>query len=657
VNDLKKMIDIIADATLCDQWKIWVMNDMEERKRFPPFIRAFYNLTCQNDDDPSIFNPTLNAALNEACSYMSSKKHRDLELGRKNNLTINQMMESGVPKDSSSHKQKWMINEAKKECDKYTEATTIHEIVNTTDNFNTDVSWSVLSLFYHPSICKVPETTEGETFSFWPTCAPKVNNRSVEYGELYNEEPPGFVQSFVDNSKLSWESQSVKVLPYCVTVNTEASEVKLGPVIGTTNMSTQQASDEQASVDESDMFAGDLRATQIMFKDVEKIYQALTGLSLESQEVFARSHEIVDHEKAFLGLKKCLQILMNTTEFNGLKTAQDWCNLYVKLWHDGVGGVELGDFPFHPGSLTDLVHKTRMLFLSKHSLRFAFLEGQKRSTAATYALTGFVPKVKFDFHGDHDPASCIIGGYNNFFNKPNNYNDEPDLIESDDKCLRTFENGARTVNVNVYQFKTNEGILDVEVIRCCREYSKLLVQEGNREQIRTWKNIVENLTMENSIKNALSGRNNTDSWNVSEKINPFVQSFRILFFQLMFKNENTSVCLKEDCREVGPLMKLLEKDSKKTEFSEVCLFNAKKKLKTKIYGSYLDFRNVPAPKMVHSLCTIFGCIGIGNEKGIALINNISSLQGKRTSFFGYKKGFTFFKTEPDYVVKVRNQIH
>jgi hypothetical protein len=157
--------------------------------------------------------------------------------------------------------------------------------------------------------------------------------------------------------------------------------------------------------------------------------------------------------------------------------------------------------------------------------------------------------------------------------------------------------------------------------------------------------------------NALAGGTNKDSWIQSGLINEFVYSFRIMFFKLMKENEGKSICLKDDCRDT----KLLEKISTNSEFTDACLFNSsgivktngKRDFKSKIYGSYIDFRHTPSPKMVHSVCTIFGCIGLGNVNGLKLIDNVSKLQGQRTSAVVLKEGFTFFQPEEDYVAKVR----
>jgi hypothetical protein len=627
---------------------------MAKNKRFPPFLRAFYNLTCQNDDSEDTVNEDLKKHLRDACDRVRLMKEKESEQRKT-------LKKQEIGKTLSTHGMNEDIIKAELECNLQTTTETIHSIVQTTDNFMINAGWSVLSLFYHPGICEVTvQNKDQKSFAFWPTCAPKVNNRSVDYGMLYNEQTNGFVQAFVNDSKISWEGQAVRVLPYCVTLDVALSEVKLGPVIGTTNNLSQQSPEVNDSVDESDCFAGNLRAIQIIFAEVQKLLHVLTDEGEEEHEEVSTSTTILDHEKALIGLRKAILVLTDSEKFNGLKTPKDWCTLYMKLWHNHKGDVGFDDFPFHPKSLTDLVHKTRLLFLSKHTIRFAFLEGQKRTTAATYGLTGFIPRDKFSFHGDQDTKLSIIGGDRNFFNNQNKYSDENEMTKSEDTCLQTFKNGAKTVTVNVYQFNTVKHELNLNVIRCCRALSKVLVQEGNREQVRSWKNIVESLSTKNEIQNALAGSIHLQAWINYSEINDYVKMYREAFFGQIYEDEQRALHVREDCKEIPVLLEILNGTEGKQDFIDHCLYtqksilkaDGKKALRVKIYGSYVDFRNTPAPKMLHYLATIFGCVGIGLGGGLTTISTVSQLQGQRSSIFAYKDGFTFFEPEKNFIVKV-----
>jgi hypothetical protein len=291
------------------------------------------------------------------------------------------------------------------------------------------------------------------------------------------------------------------------------------------------------------------------------------------------------------------------------------------------------------------------------------MEGQKRSTASTYALTGFLPQETFVFHGDLVVKDFTIGNDHNYFNEINNYEETEDSEESEDTCKATFRNGGKTVSATVLHLKTLSGEFDQDTIDICQAFSRKLVQTGNQEQGRNWGNVVEQLATENKMKNWLTRK--WPAWSVPSLQIEFYHKFRVDFFGLIYMKERQSKCLLDDCNDLTDVTKSLAGSEKEKEtFVDLCLYKkvddkkkTKKKIdhkpyKVKIYETYVDFKAIPSPSMVHALCTIFVSVTFGNYKGFQLLKNVASLQGKRSTAYRFREGFEFFKIESSHVPRV-----
>ena len=83
--------------------------------------------------------------------------------------------------------------------------------------------------------------------------------------------------------------------------------------------------------------------------------------------------------------------------FGGLKTWQNWVDLYMVLFQNKFKGDKeiiesLETEPeLHPHCFNDLVHKTTLMFQSLLDVRLPFAEAQKRVTSTVCLLTGWKP--------------------------------------------------------------------------------------------------------------------------------------------------------------------------------------------------------------------------------------------------------------------------
>jgi hypothetical protein len=670
---LTMLIEIIHKATFCDDWKTWILKDKDENKRFPPFLRAFYNLTSKDDEDVTRVNTYLETMLQHvAPQHLRSLRETNAKTTSENVARYKEWSDlisdtdlnnkfscNAYGKDEKTKMNFNLATEFIVPGDK--NPISLNDLSQTADSFTEETSWSVLSLFYHPGICEVPNVRcNKKRFAFWPTCAPKVNNRAVDYKILINSEEQCMITEFTENFETSWVTQGARIVPYCVTSESGKSAVKLGPVIGTTGNTSQMHDNNGNQMDDSDCFAGNLFAEKITYKEVEKLYFALVGETFEDSTMFGICKEMNDDDRAMLGLKVCLDYIKSPNTYNSLKTPQDWCNLYLRLWVKGAAPIEMGEFPFHPTNMNDLVHKTRMLFLSQHAVRFSFLEGQKRSIASTYGLIGFLPQQRFVFHGDLDPKEFTIGDDENFFNKANDYCNLSKVKASEDNCKATFANGGKMITSTVLNLKTN-GPFTMETMKVFQAFSKCLVLESNKEEGRSWVHAVEALTEHIDIMKHLSMFNHVEDWSQKQKQEAFMRRFRITFFETIFKQEMASKVFLKDCAfmpEVSKALLLKDMDS----FVDLCLFKktkakSGKKMKEKdyrgkIYATYLDFKHIPTPKMVHSLCMLFVSVAFGSKTGLISLKNVAALKGKRSTANHFRNGFEFFPEEVNYTSAV-----
>jgi hypothetical protein len=669
-KDLDKIVDIISKATMCTEWKKWIENDIKTKQRLPPFLRCFYNLTSVFEEmgvEDHLWMQT----------YLSKNAYPHVRGTLLPNFKEDQVKSIPDATEGATLNKKWMKDGGHngRQCAlrimevegwniansvlEYTDHFSDSDLNPVTDSFNNSNTWSVLTLFSHPAICVVPVHEKEETkFAFWPTAAPHVNNRHVEYSELIKPNDEGFVHQFVESDTL-WDAQSVRILPYCVTNDKGKNEVQLGTIISTTNKnaSTVGQPEDPTTSNPNNCFAGELYATDIKFDEVVKLYKALTGNDLVKCASYAQVEDIDDTDKAMLGLSECLKILNSSDYFDGLRATTDWCNLYVAIWMNKFGDFDISDKYFHPTTVNDLVHKTRLLLLSCHSIRFANLEGQKRCVSAVHGTMGFYPQDRIVYHGDLNPEDYAIGNNNNFFNIDVQVDDTILIRNTTKICKNTFKNAGKSVPCRVYHFFTPSKMLTQDVVKCCQRYSKLLVQAGNNEQLRSWINVITMMAEENDIVTALSNtKQHRLAWKKKEMLDKWFSGYRKKFFQLLFLNERQSKCLLDDCSEAVSIKEYLNQSDAEEKFIRAVLTSSDKKkqpiFRTKMYAYSVDSHQPPAPKMALYICHMFVDVAFGSRDGISLIKDITTLQGKRNSNNVFLEGLKFDDFEKDFVPKV-----
>ena len=98
-------------------------------------------------------------------------------------------------------------------------------------------------------------------------------------------------------------------------------------------------------------------------------------------------------------LQSILTVLNSSNGFNGLERYQDWARLYVRLGQHCFGKSNfkkrtgLYSTWIVPRNFNTLYHSTRMMFQSVTRCRLSIYDGQKRTGAAIYSLSGMVPQT------------------------------------------------------------------------------------------------------------------------------------------------------------------------------------------------------------------------------------------------------------------------
>ena len=678
---MQELIDLIGNATQCSEWQSFVSKHLKENQTVPPYLRSFHTLVSDygeitNSETSNWIQRYIKEhAVSEVMNFRKSLKTRlEIKKDEISNYILKQKINVNNPKEcekfSNGLKGRLYLNTASKPLESLEEIRQ-DNIEEWTDHFTNQQSWSVLSLFFHSAICNVNVSSGNSSkFAFWPATSPLLNNRHVELKEIYNSEETGFIQQMCGNNNHSWSNQAARTVPYCVTTQTKNNDIKLHPILGTTTKGLSLHTEEggESKYENGEDFAGELRATELTYGEVNNLHKALTCLELEDGTYAGTILGMKPSDRAFFGLQTCMDLLGRRELFGRLATIQDWCKLYVQLKMDDTGFLDMDQKIMLPTTAVDLVHKTRLLFQSRHRVRFSFIEGQKRATSTTYGLIGFVPQDKFVFHGDLEKDQYQIGGDKNVCNKDVNHDD----VEIFDKknplnSQFTIRNGGKSTPVLYYQFKTRQPIFDELIVSTCKKYSAYLVAEGNKEQIRSWMNVVLNATSEISIREHLLLTPKTkDIWNKKSDLETFVNSFRVSMMQQFWRVDSQAQCLIEDCKDSTEMILAIRNlQDTETEFVEKALYKfdsqggliidkSKKPVnKSKLTTFGFDMKSPPYPRICHSITLLFLHVGFGSTNGLNLLTNIATLQGKKSTAKEIRKELTFDPYPEDYKEMVR----
>lgn len=187
-----------------------------------------------------------------------------------------------------------------------------------------------------------------------------------------------------------------------------------------------------------------------------------------------------------------IQDCLNQIGANTLTSIDEWAKLYyfLCLKHD----ISIDDRPMLPRSFADLVYKTKLMFHSMHTLRFAMIEGQKRTFATALFLVGHVPSPTLQCHYTLSPDKYEVDNIGMLTH-------DSDLAMVTDLANRSLDKMKFDVQPNLSEIVRKKGKgLSPEIMNLIREYSRRLADQHNKTQNRGWKTVLGNLLGKQSVR-------------------------------------------------------------------------------------------------------------------------------------------------------------
>lgn len=238
-----------------------------------------------------------------------------------------------------------------------------------------------------------------------------------------------------------------------------------------------------------------------------------------------------EQEKVYHTLKGIEECLKNIGA-GKLVTVNEWARLFLFLCHKCQ--IDLECPPMLPRSFTDLVYKTKLLFQSQHHLRFALIEGQKRTFATVLCLLGYIPPSSLLPHYMLEEKDYEVAQIKHF--------DRNSVLvyakEEANMILAKFD-------VKVVPFYTevvrDEENLSAKVIHLCQLYSGRLAAQNTKAQHRGWKSVLINILESESLRDACFPFELYSEVMVKPiecTINEWVKNYRHTFLKALFQNKD-----------------------------------------------------------------------------------------------------------------------
>jgi hypothetical protein len=264
------MIDILADATGCDDWAndvreklisckgsdIDASKSAQEQRKCIQYIWPFYDISR------GFIYSMIKGELQNVPWIQKKMTHARLEKiiqrSKEFKANSNPTFQIGT-----------------KTLDEETEFDDEGNLNGFYDAYDETISWSVLQLFVHRTIRKVGKgADENNKYCFWPLSQPWVNHRPIEVKLLNQKE--GYIERLSTSTSLVWGSQKALTMPYAVSTR----KVKGDKKIEMTFMinSGESKTNSEVYVEETDFnkAAGNLHCVGMTCEDLDTCIDALT---------------------------------------------------------------------------------------------------------------------------------------------------------------------------------------------------------------------------------------------------------------------------------------------------------------------------------------------------------------------------------------------
>jgi hypothetical protein len=200
--NLRYMIEIIKDATLCKDWADDVSKMLTEseaeKTECPEYLWSFFDITGGHnymvEDGEVQSTPWIQ-------NQMSSKRYEK----------IMKRMDAFQPVEGGFH-----IDEGDEQVNEKMAVEDISRMNKYYDSYVQTTTWAGLQLFVHRTIRTVGKGEEEDNkYCFWPLSQPWVNHRPIDVSLV--GEKGGFIDNLCNSPSVEWNSQQGFSIPYCVT--------------------------------------------------------------------------------------------------------------------------------------------------------------------------------------------------------------------------------------------------------------------------------------------------------------------------------------------------------------------------------------------------------------------------------------------------------
>jgi hypothetical protein len=260
-KNLEGMIEIMRDATCCDEWADDVTKRLNESNeaggQVPEYIWSFFDLTSGFnfqglEDETSKTIPWIQ-------QQMTTERFERIN----ERMKIFKDTKSIVVRHGTQFVKDNMFLEDNENMEKYYDA------------YTESTSWAVLSLFVHRTIRKVGKGEEEDNkYCYWPLSQPWVNHRPIDLSLIEGKD--GYIESLSKETNHVWSVQQGFSLPYCISNDEVADDDKIDIEFMINSGESKTNADEYIQAKDSNCAAGKVHCVKLEEESLNQCVDILT---------------------------------------------------------------------------------------------------------------------------------------------------------------------------------------------------------------------------------------------------------------------------------------------------------------------------------------------------------------------------------------------
>jgi hypothetical protein len=258
-ENIVSMIDMIRDATKCDDWAAdvfdMVTKTTDDKRKVPKYVWSFFDMTAGFDFGGK-----------EGTKRIVPWIQKQMTVERYNSVAkrIGTLL---ITKESTPLKGTKMV-------EGNTNLGEDERLNEYYDSLNQSTTWGVLQLFLHRTIRKVGRGNEEDNkYCFWPLSQPWVNHRSVELDLI--EGSNGYIDNLRKSTTNEWESQQALCIPYCVSSENKEDKDKIKMAYMINSGDSKTDANEYVREQHTNMAAGNVHCLGLTTEAVNGCWKAV----------------------------------------------------------------------------------------------------------------------------------------------------------------------------------------------------------------------------------------------------------------------------------------------------------------------------------------------------------------------------------------------